>query len=89
MDSETFDLVATEPPFKKGRDFHATPDSLAAGAKFEDRWSWDKDVHPDWMDAIKDNWPRRYKAGTDRIWQRHGRVSVLARGCGSWSVTAS
>lgn len=31
MDSETVDLVATDPPFKKGRDFHATPDSLAAG----------------------------------------------------------
>ena len=48
------------PPFKKGRDFHATPDSLAAGAKFEDRWSWDKDVHPDWIDSIKDNWPRAH-----------------------------
>ena len=60
MNSETVDLVATDPPFKKGRDFHATPDSLAAGAKFEDRWSWDKDVHPDWMDAIKDNWPKAH-----------------------------
>ena len=57
MDSETVDLIATDPPFKKGRDFHATPDSLAAAAKFEDRWSWDKDVHPDWVDAIKDDWP--------------------------------
>ena len=60
MDSETVDLVATDPPFKKGRDFHATPDSLAAGAKFEDRWSWDKDVHPDWMDNIKDDWPKAH-----------------------------
>ena len=60
MDSETVDLVATDPPFKKGRDFHATPDSLAAGARFTDRWSWDKDVHPDWMDAIKDDWPEAH-----------------------------
>ena len=52
MDSETVDLIATDPPFKKGKDFHATPDSLAAGAKFEDRWSWDKDVHPNWIDAM-------------------------------------
>ena len=58
MDSETVDLVATDPPFKKGKDFHATPDSLAAGARFTDRWSWDKDVHPDWMDDIKDDWPK-------------------------------
>ena len=31
MNSETVDLIATDPPFNKGRDFHATPDSLAAG----------------------------------------------------------
>ena len=57
MDSETVNLVATDPPFNKSRDFHATPDSLAAGARFVDRWSWDKDVHPDWIDSIKDNCP--------------------------------
>ena len=36
MDSETVDLIAMGPPFNKGKDFHATPDSLAAGAKFQD-----------------------------------------------------
>ena len=51
------DLVATDPPFNKSKDFHATPDSLAKGARFTDRWSWDKDVHPDWVDSIKDDWP--------------------------------
>ena len=30
MNSESVDLIATDPPFNKGRDFHATPDSLAA-----------------------------------------------------------
>ena len=57
MDSETVGLVATDPPFSKSKDFHATPDSLASGARFEDRWSWDKDVHPDCVDAIKDDRP--------------------------------
>ncbi len=57
LNSNTIHLIATDPPFNKGRDFHATPDSLAAGAKFEDRWSWDKDVHQDWVDAIQDDWP--------------------------------
>ena len=56
MNSETVDLVATDPPFNKSKDFHATPDSLAKGARFSDRWSWDKDVHPDWVDSIKDDW---------------------------------
>ena len=57
MNSETVDLVATDPPFNKGRDFHATPDSLAAGARFSDRWSWERDVHEEWIDGIKDDWP--------------------------------
>ena len=57
MNSETVHLIATDPPFNKGRDFHATPDSLAAGAKFEDRWRWEEDVHQEWVDAIQDDWP--------------------------------
>ena len=57
MNSESVDLIATDPPFNKGRDFHATPDSLAAGAKFQDRWSWEKDVHQEWVDQIKDDYP--------------------------------
>ena len=57
MNSESVDLIATDPPFKKGRDFHATPDSLASGAKFQDRWAWKRDVHPKWIDDIKDDWP--------------------------------
>ena len=57
MNSESIHLIATDPPFNKGRDFHATPDSLAAGARFQDRWKWDNDVHPDWVDKIQDDWP--------------------------------
>ena len=57
MNSETVHLIATDPPFNKNRDFHATPDSLAAGAKFEDRWRWEIDVHQEWIDAIQDDWP--------------------------------
>ena len=52
MNSGSVDLIATDPPFNKGRDFHATPDSLAAGAKFQDRWSWERDVHEEWTDQI-------------------------------------
>ena len=57
MNSETIHLIATDPPFKKGRDFHATPGSLSSGASFKDRWSWEKDVQGDWVDKIKDDWP--------------------------------
>ncbi len=57
MNSESVDLIATDPPFNKGRDFHATPDSLASGAKFQDRWSWENDVHQEWVDQITDDHP--------------------------------
>ena len=57
MNSNTVDLIATDPPFNKGKDFHATPDSLAEGASFQDRWSWDKDVHESWVDQITDDHP--------------------------------
>ena len=42
MNSETIDLIATDPPFNKGRNFHPTPDSLATGASFQDRWMRDE-----------------------------------------------
>lgn len=57
MNSGTIDLIATDPPFNKGRDFHATPESLASGATFEDRWSWEDDIHEEWIDTIKDDRP--------------------------------
>ncbi len=60
MNSQTVDLIATDPPFNKGKDFHATPESLAAGARFQDRWTWDDDVQTDWVDDIKDDHPRVY-----------------------------
>ena len=58
INSDSIDLIATDPPFNKGRDFHATPDSLASGASFQDRWSWEDDVHEEWVDKITDDFPR-------------------------------
>ena len=57
MNSGSVDVIATDPPFNKNRDFHATPDKLEIGAKFQDRWSWERDVHQDWVDKIKDDLP--------------------------------
>ena len=62
MNSESVDLIATDPPFNKSKDFHATPDSLATGASFQDRWSWERDVHQDWVDQITDDYPRLMEA---------------------------
>ena len=57
MNSKSVHLIATDPPFNKGKDFHATPDSLSSGASFHDRWSWEEDAHPEWVDQITDDWP--------------------------------
>jgi len=57
INSDCIDLIATDPPFKKDRDFHATPDSLAAGASFQDRWSWKDDVEQEWIDQVTDDYP--------------------------------
>ncbi len=62
MNSESVDLIATDPPFNKSRDFHATPDSLADGAKFQDRWSWERDVHQEWVDQLTDDYPKLIEA---------------------------
>ena len=51
--SESIDLIATDPPFNKGRDFHSTPDKLGKDVGFEDRWRWVEDVHDDWVNQIK------------------------------------
>ena len=57
MNSETVHLIATDPPFNKNKDFHATPASLAEGAQFEDRWSWRDDVQPEWLKSISEEYP--------------------------------
>ena len=62
MNSGSVDLIATDPPFNKGKDFDATPNSLASGAIFQDRWSWEKDVHQEWVDQLIDNYPKLIEA---------------------------
>ena len=52
MNSESVDLIATDPPFNKGRGLHAAPELLSAGAKLHDRWSWEQDVDQDWGDQF-------------------------------------
>ena len=61
INSGTVHLIATDPPFNKSKDFHATHDSLAYGARFSDRWKWDVDVHSEWVDAIQDDLPAVWK----------------------------
>jgi len=54
MNSATVHLIATDPPFNKARDFHATPGSLAAGAKFQIVWCYSGGGIP------KKDYPRKH-----------------------------
>lgn len=70
MNSGTVNLIATDPPFNKNRDFHATPDTLARGASFQDRWSWHRDIHDDWLDAIQRDEPEVWQVvnSAKQVW---------------------
>lgn len=74
MNSETVDLIATDPPFNKGRDFHATPESLADGSSFQDRWNWAADVHEAWLKEIREGRPELF----NYIWSVKGHNESLA-----------
>ena len=70
MNSETVHLITTDPPFNKNKDFHATPDSLADGGSFQDRWSWQNHLQPEWLDSISNDYPEVWQvimAGKD-VW---------------------
>ena len=47
IDSGSVDLIATDPPFNKRQDF----------GDYDDRWSWEKHVHDDWIAKIKSDYP--------------------------------
>ena len=60
INSESVDLIATDPPFNKNKDFHAASNTKAAGASFTDRWHWDDDVLPQWQDSLRDDKPQTW-----------------------------
>ena len=51
INSDSIDLIATDPPFNAKRSFNAPLGSKAAGQKFDDTWKWD-DVVDDWYDLL-------------------------------------
>ena len=70
MNSGTVDLIATDPPFNKNRDFHSEPDRLGGNVGFPDRWRWDEDIHDEWLIAIQRNEPDVWQviAAAKQVW---------------------
>ena len=62
INTATIDLIATDPPFNTGRDFHATtPQKLKEAEEekkkigYQDRWTWDDEdtQHGKWVEKVK------------------------------------
>lgn len=66
MNSDTVDLIATDPPFNTKRNRSGTAgfyvDNWKWGdtGKLPDQWAWNE-VHPIWMDEIKDDKPALFE----------------------------
>ena len=52
LNSETVDLIATDPPFNSKKNYAAALGTKAAGATFTDTWSLD-DVKKEWVEALQ------------------------------------
>ena len=55
MPDASVDLIATDPPFNKNKEFQGI--GKAEGANFKDYWSWEDDVHRPYLDHIAKHWP--------------------------------
>ena len=55
MPDASVDLIATDPPFNKNREFQGI--GKAEGAKFKDYWTWEDDVHVDYLAHVRQHWP--------------------------------
>ena len=51
LDSDSVDLIATDPPFNKGK---VSYKGTKRDVQFKDVWSWDNDVQSQWWDSIQD-----------------------------------
>ena len=60
INSDSIDLIYLDPPFNKGKDFHAPIGTSSEGAEFSDIWSQD-DVKDEWHNQINDLYPNLYK----------------------------
>ncbi len=67
MNSETVDLIATDPPFNTKRSRSGTAGFYVDNWKWgderipPDQWKWNE-VHPKWLEEIKDNYTPLYEA---------------------------
>ena len=57
LDSDSIDLIATDPPFNKGVPAFTGTTKAGENVEFKDIWNWNEDVHDGWMDGIEKKHP--------------------------------
>ena len=57
LDSDSIDLIATDPPFNKGVPAFTGTTKAGQNVEFKDVWNWDEDVHVDWLNEMSKRHP--------------------------------
>ena len=57
LDSDSIDLIATDPPFNKGVPAFTGTMKAGQNVEFKDVWNWNDDVHPGWTDTLGKDHP--------------------------------
>ena len=53
LESESINLIATDPPFNTGRQVSTQSERPAAAAAFQDEWSWARDIDSEWLSHVQ------------------------------------
>ncbi len=60
LDSQSVDLIATDPPFNKGVPAFKGTTKAGKNVEFKDVWNWDDDVQGDWIEQIRKKQPKLF-----------------------------
>ena len=60
LDSDSVDLIATDPPFNKGVPAFKGKTKAGQNVEFKDVWNWNDDVQTEWLGGLKENHPRLF-----------------------------
>ena len=60
LDSQSVDLIATDPPFNKGVSAFEGTTKAGVNVEFKDVWNWDDDVPGEWIEQIRGEHPKLY-----------------------------
>ena len=77
IDSESVDLIATDPPFNKGVKAFEGITAAGENIEYKDVWTW-SDVQAEWTNEILGDHPALYNGYRQRTARR---ATIWARSC--------